>query len=89
MPQKYLKKKELISGDIEIKDQQFAMGIAYAIFEEQDESMGVCTTCKSDNHSGPGKYCCVPINMSVGGGACTNCYAKGMATLCKHRYGKS
>jgi len=51
--------------------------------------MGVYTTCKLDNYSSPGKYCCIPIDISVGGGVCTNCYAKGMAILCKYRYGKS
>ena len=51
--------------------------------------MGVYTTYKLDNHSGPGKYYCIPINISVGGGVYTNCYTKGMATLCKYRYGKS
>jgi len=51
--------------------------------------MGVCITCKLNNHSGLSKYYYVLTNISVGKGVYTNCYAKGIVTLYKYRYGKS
>ena len=65
------------------------MGIIYVIFKEQDKSIGVYTTCKLNNYSGLSKYYYVLTNISIGKGACINCYIKGIVILYKHRYSKS
>ncbi|KAK0655392.1 hypothetical protein B0T16DRAFT_451084 [Cercophora newfieldiana] len=69
-----------------IKTKEMAMAVCLWIFdEEKKKTHGDCPTCRHDNHQGPNKGCFVPRDATVGQGACTNCYAKGIATMCFDR----